>query len=383
VETMDIMFWVGTSAMEVGETQLAIRKFKEMLAIDPKLHRVRLELATTYFTTGRYDEARRELEIVQAAAPPPGVQKNIEKLLAAIEKATKKVSWNVRLSQGVILDNNINAGPNSRKVLWNNVDLALDETSSRLADEGHVTNFMGNVLYDIGEKNRLMWNTTVSFYNLMYIEYSEFNYMSTDVTTGPWWAGRRDILKVPFGYTDAKYESDRLSHTYHVDPNYEYHFNQYFSLKALYSFSDTDFYASENTLLGNNTHRIELTPSVYLANRKYIVSATVGNEDVNADDKSKSYDGRNYALSCFGTLFPTNTEFFLRYQWTRRKYEDKPAGYNWHRLDEREALTAVLSQGFLKHFFASYAYSWMDNYSICSLYRFDRTTHTISVGCRF
>ena len=37
VETMDIMFWVGTSAMKVGETRLAIRKFKKMLTIDPKL----------------------------------------------------------------------------------------------------------------------------------------------------------------------------------------------------------------------------------------------------------------------------------------------------------------------------------------------------------
>lgn len=52
VETMDVMFWIGTSAMQTGETRLAIDKFKRMLEIDPKLHRVRLELAATYFGHG-------------------------------------------------------------------------------------------------------------------------------------------------------------------------------------------------------------------------------------------------------------------------------------------------------------------------------------------
>ena len=383
VETMDIMFWIGTSAMQVGETELAIWKFKEMLAIDPKLHRVRLELATTYFTTGRYDEARQELEIVQAAAPPPGVQKNIEKLLAAIEKATQKVSWNLRLSQGIVWDNNISVGPDDRKIPYGAGTLELNKESAKLRDEATVTNFMGNVLYDMGEKNKWMWNTTASFYNLAYFDYRRFNYMAMDVATGPWWAGRRDILKIPFGYTETEYGSDRLSHTYHVDPNYEYYFNQYFSLKGLYSYGDTAYYARENDRLGNNKHRYELTPNFYLENRKYILSATAGYEDCNADDLSQSYDASYYALSCFAGL-PANIEFFLKYQWTRREYDDAtPAGYDKYRLDKRDTFTAVLSNGFLEYYFASFAFNYTDNRSSCELYEFDRTTYTISVGCRF
>jgi thioredoxin-like negative regulator of GroEL len=45
VETMDIMWWLGTSAMKTGDTKLAIAEFQRMLAVDPGLHRVRLELA--------------------------------------------------------------------------------------------------------------------------------------------------------------------------------------------------------------------------------------------------------------------------------------------------------------------------------------------------
>jgi Flp pilus assembly protein TadD len=58
-ETMDIMFWLGTSAAKTGENELAIEKFQKMLTIDPDLYRVRLDLASVYFSMGRYDEARK------------------------------------------------------------------------------------------------------------------------------------------------------------------------------------------------------------------------------------------------------------------------------------------------------------------------------------
>jgi tetratricopeptide (TPR) repeat protein len=383
VETMDIMFWAGTSAMKVGETQLAIRNFKKMLSIDPKLHRVRLELAAALFTLGHYDAARRELELVQAASPPAGVQENIARLFAAIEERTRKVFWNLRLSEGYIWDDNISAGPDQKELEVVGGTLTLDRASTKLKDEGTVTNVAGNVIYDIGERNGLMWNTTASFYKLAYRKYgSDFNYMAMDITTGPWWAGRSDILKIPLGYTKLEYGNERLSYICHVDPNYEYHFSQYFSLKGLYSYSTTHYYGSTNSSLDNKKSRYELTPNIYLANRTHIVSATAGYEHHNADADRYTYDGPYCVLSYFAG-FPTSTELFLRYQWMEKDYDEKPLLYNKFREDMRHGFTAVLSQGFLRYFFASYSFSYTDNSSNCQLYDFDKRTHTISVGCRF
>jgi tetratricopeptide (TPR) repeat protein len=381
VETIDIMFWVGTSAMKVGETRLAIRNFKKMLAIDPKLHRVRLDLAAAYFTMGHYDEARRELELVQAVAPPPGVQKNIARLLAAIEERTRKVFWNLRLSQGFLWDDNISAGPDQKELAVLGGTLTLDKESAELRDEATVTNVAGNVIYDMGERNGLMWNTAASFYNLAYLDYSDFNYMAMDVTTGPWWASRRDILKIPFGYTKLEYGRERLSYISHVDPNYEHYFNQYFSLKGLYSYSTANYYASKNSALDYRKNRYELTPNIYLLNRKHIMSATAGYEDHNTDADRFTYDGPYYAFSYFAN-FPTKTEFFLQYQWARRDYDGRPLLYDKYREDKRHSFTAVLSQAFFKYFFVSFSFNYTDNDSNCELYDFDRTTYTISVGWR-
>ena len=68
-----------------GEAEQAVLKYKKMLDIDPELHRVRLELATVYYQTGRYKLAREQLETVLAAEPPQSVRMNIEKIMAAID----------------------------------------------------------------------------------------------------------------------------------------------------------------------------------------------------------------------------------------------------------------------------------------------------------
>jgi len=384
VETMDIMFWIGTSAMKVGQTQLAIQNFKKMLAIDPQMHRVRLELAATYFSMGRHEDARRELAIVQAASPPPGVQKNIAKLLGAIEERSKKLFWNLRMSQGYLWDDNISSGPEREG--YEALGITPSATSLKLRDEAAVTNLSGNVLYDFGESKGLMWNTAATFYNKAYFDYSQFNYLVVDVTTGPWLAGRRDILKIPFGYTQSEYGSDRLSYYFHVDPNYEHHFSQYFSLKGLYSFSNEIYNEDSRSDLDNKKHRYELEPSLYFDNRKHILSATAGYENHNAESDLYSYADPYFAFSYFAR-FPTNTELFLRYHWSQRNYKDKPPflfnPLNRFRDDKRNSITAVISQGFLKYFFASFSFYYIENDSNLELYDYDKTTYTLSVGCRF
>jgi len=381
-ETMDIMFWIGTSAMKTGEKELAVEKFNKMLSIDPKLNRVRLELASTYFSMGRYDEARKELEIVKAASPPKSVLDNISKLLSAIDERTRKVSWNMRMSQGIMWDDNVNSGPEDGQYTVSGGTLTPGKMTAELKDEASVTSVAGNLLFDLGDSKGLMWNTALSFYNKAHFDYSQFNFLSVDVSTGPWWVGRRDIFKIPVGYTEREYGSDRLSYTLHVDPEYEYYFNQYFSLKGLYSYSVENYYFTDRSGLDNDKYRFELTPTFYLDNRRHVFSLTVGYDNLDADVDRNTYDGPYCSLSYY-TKFPTRTELFLQYHWARKDFEDKPLLYNEYREDERQGITAVLSQGFLKYYYASLGFSYTDSDSSTDIFDYERTTYTFSLGCRF
>ncbi len=69
-ETMDLMFWIGTSAARAGKYELAEKKLKQMLDKDPTVHIIRLELADIYIKTGRLRQARKELEKVKSVSPP-------------------------------------------------------------------------------------------------------------------------------------------------------------------------------------------------------------------------------------------------------------------------------------------------------------------------
>ncbi len=387
VETMDIMFWLGTSAAKTGKNELAIEKFQKMLAIDPALYRVQLELASVYFSMGRYDEARKELEIVKAADPPPEVKENIGKMLAAIDERTRKVFWNVRLDAGHTWDDNISSGPDPGVYsLPGGSSFQPAPTSAKLRDEAFVAAFAGNLLVDVGQKKGLLWNTAVTAYSKSYYEYGQFNYLAVDVNTGPWYtATGNSIFKLPAGYTNTRYGSERLTYILHVDPSYEYFFNPTFSLKGTYTYKDERFFQESLAAnLNNLAHIIDLAPTFYLGDRKHIFTARLGYDHHTAKNQVHTYYAPIAGLSYF-TRFPTSTELYMRYQWTQRDYA-RTQGFPYaglERHDTRHNYTAVLSQPLFKYFSLSYEFAYTDNNSNLDLYRWDKTTHTVRIGCRF
>ncbi|NQU03600.1 MAG: DUF560 domain-containing protein [Syntrophaceae bacterium] len=281
-----------------------------------------------------------------------------------------------------VCDTNASSGPGNRELSVIGGTLTLADESKQIRDEALVTSLSGNYLYDLGERQGIMWNTAVSLYDSAYLSHSQFNYFMVDLATGPWWAGRKDIVKLPFGYKEQYYESERLSHVFHVDPSYEHFFNQYFSVKGEYSYNKEFYYKKSNASLDNITHSYEITPAIYLANRMHTISGTLGWENRNADARKYSYDSCYYALSYLLSL-PTRTSFFFRYKWSRKDYKEKPTFYNLPREDTQDSITAVISQEFLKHFFSSFAINYTDNNSNASLYEYEKATYTLSLGFAF
>jgi len=382
VETMDIMWWLGTSAVKVGETRLAIEKFQKMLAIDPKLHRVRLELAVAYFQLRRYDDARRELEIVKQSNPPAEVMKNIDKLLAAINDSTKKVFWNARFSQGIQWDSNISSGPDQKILSVTGGTLTLNDNVAKTSDWASIENFSGNILYDFGDRQGFMWNTTADVYNQFYFNNGKYNYALGDVATGLWWVGQRDILKLPVGIAKQEYGSSPLSTIYHFRPSYEHFFTPSFSMRGQYALSKESFIDSINDGLNNTTARYEITPNFFFLNRQHILSVSIGYETVTADARNWTYTAPYGSVSYY-TRLATKTDIFLKYQFGERDYKAPPILYTDDRVDRRHSITAVVSQEFLKYFFASLAFNYIENNSNAELYTFRKQTYTFSVGCYF
>ena len=394
VETMDIIFWLASAAAGAGEIELSIKKYREMLAVDKGLHRVRLELANVYFRAGRYQEAQQELETVLEAKPPEGVKNNVERLLAAIEEKTRRLFTNMRVSLGIQKDGNVSAGPDGEfiNVTGGGVIGPLTNTQKKLKDWVSTANFAGNALYDFGEKSGWMWNTTGSFYQTHNLSYPLFDYTQWRLTSGPWLVGKRSVLKIPIGYAENIYEHDHLFDTLDFSPSYEYFFTPTFSLRGMFSFSEDAYEetappARDKSGQDTDHQTLELNPNFFLNNRKDVLSFFLSREEVKTSDTRFTYNASSWAVSYFKplSLFSWDMEFYSRYKYTRRNYAS--AALLWPeahlRKDIKHNFYFVLSKNFWKRYFASINYNYIRNDSNTDLYTFDKYVYGFNMGVRF
>ena len=94
----------------------AIAAFHSMLARDPTLARVRLELARAFFMKKEDGLARQHFEQVLAEDPPKAVQQNINRFLSAIRQRKR---WQVNLGISLAPDTNIASASEVRTVyIW-------------------------------------------------------------------------------------------------------------------------------------------------------------------------------------------------------------------------------------------------------------------------
>lgn len=298
-ETMDLMFWIGTSAARAGKYDLAEKKLKQMLEKDPNFHVARLELADIYIKTGRLQQAKKELEKVKAAAPPPAIVKSIDKRLAVIEEYSRKLDWNMMLSTGGQYDDNINTGPDNYEIPVSSGTVTLNERQKKLDGYNWLTKLYGDVRYDLGAPRGLVWDTKVYFFNSAGVDYSEFNVRVIDISTGPWWVGPRDFIKIPVGYMDYNYGSEHLSGTFHVDPSIEHFFNRFFSVQAFYTYANEEYSEEKIANMDSEVHRFSIGPNLYLKNRRHILSGYYTYEDRSAEIARNSYAAHNITLTYF------------------------------------------------------------------------------------
>ena len=123
-QDLSARFRAGMTALERAATaspderdellDKAIAEFRAMLVADPKLVRVRLELARAFFLKGEDTLARRHFEQVLAGKPPAAVALNVNRFLN-IMRARKR--WSVRVGAALAPDSNISAQTKERTIV--------------------------------------------------------------------------------------------------------------------------------------------------------------------------------------------------------------------------------------------------------------------------
>lgn len=188
-DDMDVRFLIGQSALEIGKPAEAVAQFEAMLASNPNLPRVRLDLARAYTAQKQFDQAREQFNLVMATNPPPAVGDNVQKFLDMIEAQRP---WHTRVSLSHLWDSNVNTGPGSPSVLG---PTATSQTITGRSDDAW--NLVGSLNHVHVVDNRFAWQSDVSVNFLDYSEENDSDLAMLSLSTGPTWRLDKYTVSVP------------------------------------------------------------------------------------------------------------------------------------------------------------------------------------------
>ena len=187
----DLDFLHGSIALRRGEWQAAIERFRAMLARNPDLPRVRLDLALAYFLAGQDTRAAYHFRLALGDLDLPPIVRN--RALALLDRIRRRKSWSVGGSLALIPDTNINQATSAREV-------ALFGSPGRLSDDARETSGVGvsaNIRggYEWRLAEALRFRTVAGLRTRTYADTSQFNEQFVSLQAGPRFLFRKFDLR--------------------------------------------------------------------------------------------------------------------------------------------------------------------------------------------
>ena len=164
----------------------AIGAFRAMLIEEPRLLRVRLELARAFYLKGEDDLARRHFEIVLAAEPPEAVVANVTGFLSSIRARRR---WSFNLGAALAPDSNI-GGTSEERIIYI-FDLPFRRNVEELTTSGIGVSLWGGAEYHYPVLDDLRIRAGAQFARREY-ERSRFDQLFIGTHLGPRWLIDRD-----------------------------------------------------------------------------------------------------------------------------------------------------------------------------------------------
>ena len=164
----------------------AIAAFRQMLVADPRLARVRLELARAFFLKGEDRLARQHFERVLAGSPPAAVVTNVGRFLAEIRARRR---WSLHFGFALAPDTNIGGSSDQRIITI--YGLPFERDAEDLATSGIGASVWGGWAYEhpLGERFRLRGGLDASVRDYAG---SRFDRVFLAAHAGPRWLVDRD-----------------------------------------------------------------------------------------------------------------------------------------------------------------------------------------------
>lgn len=183
-----------------GHLAEAAERYRKILAAQPDLVRVRLELARTLFLLKDDDDAAEYNFRLVLALPdlPPEVRHNVQVFLDAIRL---RRDWSLSLNASLAPNTNINAGPSTGTVFINGLPFELSNTTKQKSGIGATFTAAGE--YDVHVSQDVKVRNGATAYRAEYPNKS-FDDTQVEAYLGPQWVGKAVDVSV-LGVLDRRW----------------------------------------------------------------------------------------------------------------------------------------------------------------------------------
>ena len=176
----DLDFLHGTIAAKRGDWETAIARFRAMLARDPELPRVRLDLALAYFQARQDGSAAYHFRQALGDESLPPVAR--ARALAFLDAIRRRRSWSLNGGIALVPDDNINAATSARLVQLFGFPAQLSEDARQTSGVGVSAFVSGGYEARLSPDIRFRINT--GLYTRTYEE-NQFNDRTLTLRAGP------------------------------------------------------------------------------------------------------------------------------------------------------------------------------------------------------
>lgn len=207
-DSLEGRFLLAEVETRSGNYDAAIRLYRQMLAEQPNLARVQLELGRALFQAKQDREARRTFQSALKQELPPQVRTNVQQFLSALE-ARKQYFFN--LSVAGIYDTDVNQAPQLNEITLFGLPFQLSKSAQSRADPGLVISGNGEYWTPIATQSR--WRFGTSFYRNEYPT-GFFDDMQVRFYTGPQYTAQSWQVAALGVYAKRTYGNDPYNSGY-------------------------------------------------------------------------------------------------------------------------------------------------------------------------
>nr|WP_321267824.1 porin family protein [uncultured Sulfurimonas sp.] len=147
----NLNFYLGRSAFEIGNYEVALAAFERVEMLDPSNLGNKLQMARTYFMLKMYEDSELAFkEVLENPSLPQNLRTNIELYLSKVTKVQQKSFTYATLNLDWVYDSNVNYGSLDSEYNINvgTLPSAPEKSDRALQVYADIVN-----IYDIGEKN--------------------------------------------------------------------------------------------------------------------------------------------------------------------------------------------------------------------------------------